>query len=65
MRPSGRWIHPGSLGSSLSLGSLLSAPEGVGYMRGRWVNPGSLSSLGCSLGVVEFIRVRWVYSGAP
>ena len=30
--------------------------------RCRWVNPGSLDSLGFDLGVVMFIRVRWIHS---
>ena len=32
---------------------------------GRWVHQGSLHSLGCALGVVGFIRVRWVHWDTP
>ena len=32
---------------------------------GRWVHAGSLSSLGFALGVVGFIRGRWVHSCSP
>ena len=32
---------------------------------GRRVRPGSLGSLGCVLGVVRYIRNRWVNWGAP
>ena len=41
----------------------------VGFIRVRtgyrWVHLGSFGSLGCALGVVGYIRRRWVRSGAP
>ena len=48
-----------SLDSSGVVVFILERPEG------RWVYPGSLGSHRCALGVVEFIRGRWVHSGAP
>ena len=32
---------------------------------GHLVRSGSLSSVGCTLGVVAFVRGRWVHWGAP
>ena len=68
MRPGGRQVHPGSLGS------LMCALGVVGFIRGRWVHwgapwgrriyPGSLDSMVCALGssgssaVVRFTGMR-------
>ena len=57
MRPGGRWVHPGLLGS------LGTAVVVFGFFRcstrvrpgGRWVHPVSRGSLGCVLDVVGFI----------
>ena len=35
------------------------------HPEGRLGNQGSLYSLGCTLGIVGFIRGRWVHRGAP
>ena len=77
VRPGGLWVHPGSFGRALG-GScgLLGSSEVVGFTLerpgGDWVHPGSLGSLGCTLGVVGFIkgvsrvraRGRWVHPGS-
>ena len=34
-------------------------------LRGGRVHPGSFGSLGFALGVIGFIRSRWVHSGSP
>ena len=62
----GRWVHPkwhsgtpwGSLGSSGVVGFPRIRPVG------GCVHPCPLGSLACALGVVAFIRGRWVHSGA-
>ena len=48
VRPGGRLIYPGLLGS-------------LARSWGRWVFPWSLCSPGCALGVVRIIRGRWVH----
>ena len=63
----GRWFHAGgpcwALGSCGVVGFILGGTR----VRpgGRWVHPESLDPLGCALGVVAFIRSRWVHSGTP
>ena len=54
VRPGGRQVHPGCLGSS------------CGVRHGNhWVHMGTLGLSGCALGVVEFNRDRWVRRGSP
>ena len=78
-RPAGRWVHSGAIWvSSVSLGFIRARPwcRRVhfclgGFLQARpgcrsaGVHLGSLGSFGCALGVVGFIHVRWVNSGAP
>ena len=53
-----RWVHWGSLGSFRIVGLIQVCPGG------QWLDSASLRSFGCTLGVVGFIRVRWVHSCA-
>ena len=69
VRPGGRRVHPGSLGS---LGRALGV---VGFIRGNWVNWGAPWGSSDSSGVTGltgvrpgcrwFIRALWVHWGAP
>ena len=59
VRPGGRRVHPGSLGS------LTCALRFVGFIWRRWLYSCALSSIVCALGVVGFIRGRWIHSGVP
>ena len=68
VRPGGRRVHTGSLGSlGLRPEGRRVHPGSLGYwgcalrVGGsiRQVHPGSLGSLGCLLGVVGFIQVHW------
>ena len=55
-----RWVHSRSPWVSLGLS------RGVRFtLRGGRVHPVSFGSLGFALGVVGFIRSRWVQSGSP
>ena len=52
----GHWDPPwGSLDLFGVVGLIRARPVG------RWIHSVSLGSFGCALGVVGFIRVRWVH----
>ena len=69
----GRCVHSGSRSGSLGSSGVVRFTQvragGVGFTSvragGRWVHPGSLGSVGFALGVVGFIRGRWIPSGSP
>ena len=76
MRPVGLWVHPEPLGSfrcalgnwGAHWGSSGSSGDAglIGVHPGdRRVRPGSLDFLGYVLGVVGYVRGRWVHWGAP
>ena len=64
----GRPVHSLSLGS-FRRAKVSSGSFGFGFIRartgGRQVNSGSLSIFGRALGVIGFIVVSWIHSGAP
>ena len=69
VRPVGGRVHQGSC-VHLGVRLVSSESSGVAGFIGvhpvdRRVHPGLLGSLGCALGIVWFIRGRWVHWGAP
>ena len=67
VRPGGSWAHPGSLCSlRFALRAGVWSSSFVGFAPVRlgccWVHPELLGSLELDLGVVGFIRGRWVHS---
>ena len=69
VRPGGRRVHPGSIGSLERVVGISGSSGIAGFivvrLGGSRIHQGSLDSFGCALWVNGFIRVRLVYRGAP